>query len=106
MDGQDDVKSEDSALLLGGSDEHLSSESDMPNDQTGRITVNLGLEIGRVRLPLSEWAQVGPGSVLMLSGVGVGEAYLTDAEGVVAYGELVDVAGVMGFKIKRWRGIS
>lgn len=106
MDTQDDIKNEGSSLPIGSSDESSNSASFMPNDQTGRVTVNLGLELGRVRLPLSEWAQVGPGSVLMLSGVGVGEAYLTDAEGVVAYGELVDVAGVLGFKIKRWRGVS
>lgn len=105
MNSQDN-KNEDNASSVNGSEGPAISASSLPNDLNGCVTVNLGLEIGRIRLPLSEWAQVGPGSVLMLNGVCVGEAYLTDAEGVVAYGELVDVEGILGFKIKRWRGVS
>lgn len=67
------------------------------------VCIDLGLEIGRVTIPLSDWEEVSEGSILTLEGVKVGQAYLTDSEGVVAYGELLDVEGTIGFQIKRWR---
>ena len=67
------------------------------------VRIDLGLEIGRVIISLSDWNEVSEGSILMLEGVKVGQAYLTDFEGVIAYGELLDVDGTIGFQIKRWR---
>lgn len=92
---------------------HNQDEHTMPGDVlenaaeertiTRGMCIGLGLEIGRVTIPLSEWSEVSKGSILMLEGVKVGHAYLTDAEGVIAYGDLLDVEGTIGFQIKRWR---
>lgn len=77
------------------------SDGDDELSKMGDTPVTLSLEVARFELPLAEAAALCPGEVLSTGRPLGGEVVLRAGDRVVATGELVDVDGEIGVRIRR-----
>jgi len=98
-------------LVLGHGFEELSwSPMNEPNDSptlveaVGEVPVVVRVEVGAARMKAREWAMVSPGDVIGLGSKIGAKVTLRVSGAAVAEGDLVDIDGELGVRIRRRLG--
>jgi type III secretion system YscQ/HrcQ family protein len=101
----------DGRLVLGHGFEELHwSPMNDPNESPtlveaiGEVPVVVRVEVGVARMKAREWATLGPGDVIGLGSKIGSKVTLRVSGGAVAEGELVDINGELGVRIRRRLG--
>jgi flagellar motor switch protein FliM len=97
-------------LSLGGirgeGEKRMSNDSIQPTgeDLLAQAQIPAIVELGRLTMTAEEIAALRPGDTLLLGRSPTGGVELTVGGRIIAWGELVDVEGELGFRVARMRG--